>query len=99
MAFYMKNKPSQTNQTYLKKIQVCWQKRITESNKIILIGINPNLEDRHIWEYLSSTKAEIGFVGNNSGFEKLKNLATNPPTKLEEKFEKAIPEINDFIFN
>ena len=98
MAFYMKNKPTQTNRSYLEKIQEAWQKRITESEKVVIIGANPNSEDMHVWESISNTKAKIGFVGRDSSLKNLKKIGTKKTIlSLGESFESSMSEIENFI--
>jgi len=98
MAFYMKNKPTQTNKSVLDKIQNFWKDRMSKSNKVIIIGINPNPDDKHIWETISKTNAKIGFVGRDPSFKKLKKIGTKKtPKKLEEDFASSISEIENFI--
>jgi len=98
MAFYMKDKPTQVNSRTLKEIQSVWQKRIHETDKLIIIGINPNPEDAHIWDAIMKTAAKIGFVGSDRGFQKLKKLKIKKtPKHLADRFENSIPEIENYI--
>lgn len=98
MTYYMKNKPSPTNKSILTRIQKKWEEHAAESEKLVLIGINPNPIDSHIWDAILHTKAKIGFVGSSKGFRKLKKLKLKKvPKHLEEHFEDSISEIENFI--
>jgi len=99
MAFYMKDKPTQVNSRTLKEIQSVWQERINETDKLLIIGINSNPEDSHIWNVIKNTRTKIGFVGSDRGFKKLKKLKLKTiPNHLAEQFADSIPEIESFIF-
>jgi len=98
MAFYMKNKPVQVNRKSIAEIQQVWKDRILESNKLIIIGVNPNLEDKHVWDSIKTTKAKIGFVGSDNGFKKLNKLnLQKKPKHLSESFENSIAGIEVFL--
>jgi len=98
MAFYMKNKPAQVNSKTLEKIQEVWRNKILTSNKLLLIGVNPNPEDVHIWNSIKKTKAKIGFVGSDNGFDKLKKMNLHKkPMQLATDFNSSIDEIDNFL--
>ena len=47
MSIYAKNKPLQVSPNIIKQIQNVWQEHSQIVERIIVIGINPNIEDRH----------------------------------------------------
>jgi len=98
MAYYMQNKPTITNKSFLEKLQKEWKAQIKKSNKIILIGIKPNPQDTHIWNPIISSNAKIGYVGSASGFKALKKM--NPkksPVQIATSFETSISAIESFV--
>jgi len=98
MAFYMENKPVQVNRKSIGEIQQVWTNRISESNKLLIIGINPNLEDKHVWDPIVNTKAKIGFVGSDNGFKKLSKLnLKKKPKHLCTNFGDSINDIENFL--
>ncbi|MDN5847093.1 MAG: hypothetical protein L0H53_12565 [Candidatus Nitrosocosmicus sp.] len=34
------------------------------ASKILIIGVRPNPEDKHVWNFLATTDAEIGYIGD-----------------------------------
>jgi len=98
MSFYMKNKPTQVNSNTLNEIQQAWKNRILESSKLLIIGINPNPEDKHVWDPIEKTKAKIGFVGSTSGFKKLNKIKLQKkPEHLSASFDSSINDIENFL--
>ncbi|MGI0046754.1 MAG: hypothetical protein ACREBB_06150 [Nitrosotalea sp.] len=98
MCFYMKDKPTPVGASTIKAIQQRWEKRILESDKIIIIGVNVNKEDRHVWDPISKTKAKIGFVGSSTAYSNLKSLNTNlDTTHIAMDFGSSVTSITQFI--
>lgn len=68
MCFYMKNKPTQLAPTLIKRIQSKWQQEVMRAERILIIGVKPNIGDEHIWRFLSQTNAKIGYIGSELEF-------------------------------
>ena len=70
MCLFMENKPTQISQSTISAIQKNWQNKVSEMKKILIVGVRPLMKDSHIWKALTETKAEIGFIGSESEFNK-----------------------------
>jgi hypothetical protein len=59
-----------TNRLYTNQIsgKNKWKEAVCNATKILIIGINPNHADIHVWGPLAETKARIGFVGSYEGY-------------------------------
>ncbi len=97
MSIYMKDKPLQIAATTIKNLQAVWQKQIGEAENIILIGICPNLEDRHIWDSISSSKAKIFYCGSETKFKAWQKEKNRQEVYIGKYFEDTIETILDLI--
>ncbi len=68
MSIYAKSKPLQVSPEVIKHIQQEWQQNIQKTKKIIVIGVSPNIEDHHIWDFITKTQAKLFYVGNEENF-------------------------------
>lgn len=68
MCIYMRGKPFQIFTKDMASIQESWKKKILEAEKVLIIGVRPNMIDRHIWENMSKTNAKIAYVGSKDEF-------------------------------
>ena len=69
MAMFAHGKRLAVTPTPIENAQNNWKARVLDSDRILLLGVNPHVEDNHIWQPLSDTAAEIGFVGNETNFQ------------------------------
>jgi hypothetical protein len=70
MCVYMDSKPSQFGSGRIKAIQERWKNNVLEAERILIIGVKPYEADRHIWEPLIQTDAELGYIGSTDIFNK-----------------------------
>lgn len=59
MANYEKGKRVVTSSRFVEKIQTRYQKKIEESDLVILIGVRYIKEDAHIWECIEKSKCKV----------------------------------------
>lgn len=98
MSYYMKDKPTAVGQRTIQAIQKKWIEFIKNSEKIVIIGTNVNLEDNHIWEPIMESNADIGFVGNQISFSVLESSNQNRKVELlGDRFENAVTNIVGFF--
>jgi hypothetical protein len=98
MSFYMKNKPTPVGKTIINKLQKDWYRQLLLSDKILLIGINPNFEDKHIWDPIIESHAVIGYVGRKTGYTRLmEKMGQTKVCHISESFENSMPAIDDFL--
>lgn len=72
MSLYMRGKPLAISPSTICALQDSWTRAANSASKVIVVGVHPNSEDRHIWDPLASTTAEVLFVGSREGFEEWK---------------------------
>jgi hypothetical protein len=64
MSLYAKNKPIFVGREQIEEIQQQFQNAVLSSQSIIVVGVNPNPEDQHIWNYLKDTSANLYLIGD-----------------------------------
>lgn len=98
ISFYMKNKPTAVGTKTIQAIQKKWKEIILDSDKIVIIGANVNKDDGHIWDPISESTSEIGFVGSSNALGTLQSLNSKINlTHLSSDFNSSIAEIIKFV--
>lgn len=99
MCLYMKSKPVQVSPSTISEIQEEWRNHVLNSTKIFIIGVNPNPEDKHLWNAIASSPAEIVYVGNEGAFSYWSKInRSGKPFKIigrrfDESFNRLITEL------
>ncbi len=93
MSIYMQDKPLQIAASTIQELQRAWQKEIEKTENIIIVGVYPNLEDRHIWDHISSSKAKILYCGGENEFKKWQQEKDRRDTYLGKYFEDTMAQI------
>ena len=102
MNIYMPGKPSQILCDDLRLIQRVWREKVSNANKILIIGLRPNTDDHHIWDSISTTEAKIGYVGEYQEFKNWRKKFRKAKTdkflgdKWNSSFEKCISFFKDY---
>jgi len=97
MCLFMEHKPTQISQSTISEIQKNWQSKVSEMEKILIVGVRPLMKDSHIWKSLTETKAEIGFIGSKSEFNKWSKSRKQNDKYLGNYWENAFDEGVDFL--
>lgn len=98
MAYYMNGKPTSVGSSVIEKIQNKWKECIATSDYLILIGINVNPNDSHIWDSIKSSNVKIGFVGSNDAYSTLCSMnASLDSTYIAPYFSSSVSEIINFV--
>lgn len=93
MSIFMREKPNQIGKPHIEAMQGAWKDWVINAEKIFIVGVNPQLEDAHIWDALSNTQAKIYFCGNEIRFNKWQNLKNKHDKYIGSRFENSIDEI------
>jgi hypothetical protein len=94
MSLYMEGKILNVSPSVIKQLQQAWADRVSHANVLFLIGINPNVQDSHIWEPLAKSKAILYFIGDEKALENWKEARRAGFTEfLSDKFNIAYPSI------
>ena len=97
MAIYTKDKPLQVGAPAIQSLQKYWQEQVSKAEKIFIIGVEPNLVDKHIWDYLSNTSSKIYFCGSQNSFINWQETAKREDEFIESRFENAVGQILGLI--
>lgn len=73
MALYAKGKPISMSPEPIKQAQERWREAVLESDRIAVVGVNPNPEDDHLWEPLAETPGTVAYVGERAAFDEWVN--------------------------
>lgn len=73
MCLYTNLKRAQFGHEGIEKIQEIWREYVYTANKILIIGAKYNNMDTHIWESLSKTQANIGYIGSKESYSTWNN--------------------------
>jgi len=99
MALYAADKPISMSPGPIKEAQARWNDHILDCERVIVIGVRPYPEDRHIWKSLAETSAELAAVGNQEAFESW--AADSRPDKvvqiLGSRWSDATDQVIEFL--
>lgn len=70
MRLYTKEKPAQLSPDFFEHLEKQWSEIIMSAEQVAIIGVKPYPVDRHIWDPLTNTSANIFYIGNKSSYEK-----------------------------
>lgn len=93
MSIYMKDKPLQIASSTINTLQKYWQEEVKHAENVFLIGIYPNLEDKHIWDSTSKSGGKVYYCGNKRGFEIWQQKSNRKDFFISEKFESCIDTV------
>ena len=87
--------PVQVSPGSLKQLQLRWRKKVEAARRVIVVGVQPNPKDEHLWEALAETDAEVLYSGSCAPFDRWRDQyrGARPSTFLGPTFELALPEI------
>lgn len=63
MCLYMEGKPTQVAPGTIRALQAMWQDRVADAAVTIVIGVHPNPQDTHVWDFLAASPGLVGYVG------------------------------------
>jgi hypothetical protein len=69
MAVFMEGKPVHSHAGVINKLQEWWKAAVQIADKIGIAGVHPNPADKHIWEPLAATSAELIIIGDQKAYE------------------------------
>lgn len=69
MSIFTKGKPVQISPFVTESLQSIWKTAIENAESVSIIGVNPNPDDKHIWEPLALTDASVSMVGNEEAIQ------------------------------
>ena len=68
MSLYAHGKPVEMAPAFLQEKQARWGDLIRGAEAVVVVGVHPNPEDRHIWVPLSETRGSLHYVGAREPF-------------------------------
>lgn len=99
MALYASGKPVNMSPGPITEAQMQWNGHIDQCDRILVIGANPFPADKHIWDSIARSKAEIAAVGGRSEFKQWAQDYGKVDTLrfLGSRWEECFNEANAFI--
>jgi hypothetical protein len=98
MCMFTINKPSQISPQIFSDYQHRWKELVMKAQAVYVIGVRPHLVDKHIWEPLTETNANLFYIGSKEQFDGWFHKRPNgKSTFIHERFDEAIPKIANLI--
>jgi hypothetical protein len=100
MCLYTVHKPIQIAAGLIEGFQHEWAATVRRAAQVVVIGTRPHDEDRHLWEPLAETRAELYFVGSEDSFNDWVSRSGRAAAKshfVAERFEEAVAEISRLL--
>lgn len=94
MCLYMRGKPLAISPAAVSRLQSMWFEALQESTVIFCVGVNPNAEDKHVWEPIASSPGQLYFIGGAAAFDGwTRQHRPNRSKLLGSRFETGIGNI------
>lgn len=93
MSIFMHGKQLQISKSSIENIQKTWSDVVLKAEKVFIIGVYPNLWDKHIWDVLSKTNTKIYYCGSKEGFKKWQTAKNRQDIFMGEKFYNCFDQI------
>lgn len=100
MCLYTVHKPIQIGTDVIQGLQDAWAGAVRAAQTVIVIGTRPHDEDKHLWEPMVETDAELHFVGSEDGFNEWVRRSGRPAAKshfLGQRFEGAVHDVQRLL--
>lgn len=78
MCLYMKDKPVSVGREAISRVQSDWLEAVRHASKVVIVGVHPNPQDRHLWSELANCTAPLRYVGDQSAFLTWANSTDTP---------------------
>lgn len=94
MNLYMESKPLAVSPSSIKQIQSWWVEAVTAAKSVVTVGVQPNINDQHLWGPLAATKAKLFLVGSeNACNDWIAGFRTGPSKYLGNRFSSTYSDI------
>lgn len=95
MCLYMPGKGTHMGPQAMRQIQASWREHVLAASKVILIGVRPNEGDRHLWDSIADTAADVYHVGADVEIATWSEMrrSENPSRHLGTRFEDSVNEV------
>jgi hypothetical protein len=100
MCLYTVDKPTQIGASFINQLQSAWADVVLDAKRIVVIGTRPHDQDRHLWEPLAETAADVHYVGALGDFEAWVERSGRQAARthlLSELFSDALPAVIDLL--
>jgi hypothetical protein len=91
MAYYAQGKDIQMSEPSILMVQRMYAEAVARATSVAVVGARPNVDDHHVWDPLSSTRARVLLVGGKDAYEDWRNRrrADRPTEYLADRFSEA----------
>ena len=98
MSLYTREKNNIISPKGIQDIQTEFQQTVGSAKEIISIGVRPDTNDKHIWEYIQNSNASLILCGNKSDcMGWISHHRTKDSTFIGTKFQSSLDAICDKI--
>lgn len=100
MCLYTVDKPTQIGAQFITDLQTAWGDAVLNAEQVIVVGTRPHDQDRHLWDPLAKTLADLHYVGSPKSFETWLKRSGRPTSRshlIDERFEQAINRIVELL--
>lgn len=98
MALYAENKPISMSPAPIEDAQRRWGEAVLRAKSVAVIGVRPNVADKHIWASLSQTSGTLGYVGSDREFAVVREQREGRHTKhLGQTWSSAAKSLIEFL--
>ena len=100
MCLYTVDKPTQIGAPFISELQSEWAKVVVNAEHVVVIGTRPHYQDRHLWEPLSDTTADVHYVGAQKDFNAWMERSARPVARthwVSEVFDEATAAVIDLL--
>ncbi len=94
MCLYMEGKVLNVSPSVIGQLQQTWADRVKNAKALFLVGVSPNVQDKHIWEPIAESKAELSYTGDSKALANWqKTYRTGTTFFLGDRFHIAYPSL------
>lgn len=102
MCYFMEGKPVQVATSAVKQIQKRWQECAQAATAIVIVGVDVNPEDTHIWDFVTGSKGAVGYVARPDSAKRFlewcqKTRPQHVNIRLGKSFQGSVEAICDFL--
>lgn len=99
MSIYARGKDLNIGRKDIKQTQKEFQDMVSNANLVIVVGVKPNPEDHHIWDYLRDMKGKLVLVSPDKECNRWrkKNKIKDKVDWINKKFDPAFDDICDLL--
>lgn len=97
MSLYATDKTNVACETQIRTIQAEFHKAVEHATLVLVVGANPYPDDRHIWDHVAATKAEVVLIGGEDGCRPWLTTNRGGEKWLGDRFAASFDDLCDLL--